>query len=239
MGGPVQVDREDCDLLSVAVCAVPARIVAASSLAFSLGAELVVDWASDGATINHARAWETACEGVDDPNDWVGVVEDDALCGSPEKIATYLREIPDDIGVLSAYLGTGVPQGSQGRIRESLKVLGTTGMIVSRVGPLNHVAVFARRKHAVLFGPTMRAQPGIACDTILDIWCQRNRVLTGIPVPSWFEHADGETTVKHQCNVSMPRKAHRYDGGSWSQGGAVALYPHTPGYSYWKDFPAR
>lgn len=219
-------------MVALTICGTASRAKRARNLQRRLGCQLVIDTHGE-PTLNHARAWRTSIATADAIGDqWCGVVEDDAICSPTlaEHLDRYLEAIPGDCGLVSAYLGTGVPRGQQGRIQQALESFTTPGIVVSRVGPLSHVAVFARTSIASQIPEMMESKPGMACDTLLDVWCQNQRILTAMPIPSWFDHSDMQTTVKHTVDVSMPRKAHRYDDSHWSPGAAVALYPNTPGY---------
>lgn len=205
---------------SIVVCGTWQRETSARALASKLGCPTVVDY-NHTPTLNHARAWEKAHARA--VGDWCGVVEDDAVVSSllVANLDQYLEQIDTDI--VSAYLGTGVPRGKQGKILQALDQL-DTGIIVSRVGVLSHVAVFMRTSLVPSIVERMRSSPGIACDTKLDVWAMNNSHLVSFPVPSWVDHEDSDTTVDHVVPLAgVERRAHRYEGGRWSPGAVVDL----------------
>lgn len=220
-------------MVSVVVCAVESRLTQAVALRQVLadaghGAVVHFD-TGEGPTLAHAHAWQAAAATA---GEWCGVVEDDALI-TPDNAARlddYLVAVPEGCDVVAAYLGTGVPQTKQSWIRAGYERLdGAPGWLESRVGPLSHVAVFIRTRRVSEAVEAMRSQPTIPCDAVLNQWCFNKRVLTALAAPSWFDHADGPTTVEHCVPVSMPRHAWRVAGQETpGQGPNCLCVPFAP-----------
>ncbi|QGH75850.1 glucosyltransferase [Gordonia phage Syleon] len=223
--------------LSITVLGVPSREQQAIALSDALESHLLID-RTCGGTTGHALAWELAAESTG-PDDWVGVVEDDAILAdgaTRDDLLAMLREAPTDI--VSGYLGRARPADAQPHIDQALKH-DPHYLVTYRL--LHHVAVFARAKHAADIASYLRKYSKFPCDEALGLWAQSAGLPIAYSVPSQFDHMDSEPVILGRTvtgNPSEPRIAWVFgDRDDWDQERTQLLDQPTVN-RYGKRFPA-
>lgn len=182
-------------MISTAVVAHEARIVAATELANSLGAVITMDDGSLGAEANHLKAWEaTAVRSAS----WALVLEDDALpvAGFIQQAEQALAAAPEP--VVSLYLGQGKPRAWQQQIIPGALANAdahqahwvTTGHVLHAVA----VAMRTELREDWLTWAPRSTRP---IDQRLSEWCRHRDHKVAYAVPSLVDHADGPTLISH------------------------------------------
>ncbi|AXQ64480.1 glucosyltransferase [Gordonia phage Neville] len=189
--------------MSLVVLTVPERLERGRALADSLGAWMWVDVHSN-PTIAHADAWKDAAQRITWSDEWVGVIEDDAIPiwdqGVGGSFRGRIENAPPRGGLLgqmlstapcnivSGYLGTSRPQSNQDDIALTLH-LSDPAWIVSRQ-LRHHVAVFMRARLVPRAVKYMREHPNTPCDEAISIWAQQALEPVAYCNPSLFDHDD-------------------------------------------------
>lgn len=182
-------------MISTAVVAHEARIVAATELATNLGAVITVDDGSLGAEGNHLKAWEATAAR---PAEWNLVLEDDAqpVRGFLEQAEQALGQAPAPI--VSFYLGRGKPKSWQHRLGRALNDADRAGAHWIDTRQLLHaVAVAMRsglREDWLEWAPTSK----LPIDERLSAWAHIRGHRIAYTIPSLIEHADGPTLIQHR-----------------------------------------
>ncbi|QNJ57159.1 glucosyltransferase [Gordonia phage Rabbitrun] len=214
--------------MKLTILTVPSRLGMATKLAAELYySPVFVDYDLN-PTLAHAHAWESGYHDRDHDDEWVGVIEDDAILadtpwvggswGDGRKfippgggaLERMLSDAPTDI--VSGYLGTGRPQSNQEDIAITLHMdPDPVWLIHHRVR--HHVAVFMRAKLVPRAVEHMRRNPNIPCDEALSIWAQQAFQPVSYCFPCMFDHDDGvlPAVQKEQRRITVddftPRRA--------------------------------
>lgn len=182
-------------MISTAVVAHEARIIAATELATSLGAVITIDDGSLGAEANHLRAWQ-ATQIAD--GDWALVLEDDAqpVPGFLEQAEHALAVSPAPI--VSFYLGRGKPKTWQHRIAQAIAQADQAqAHWIDTHFLLHAVAVAMRtelREDWLATAPTL----DFPIDQRLSEWARMRGHRIAYTLPSLVEHADWPTLIDHR-----------------------------------------
>jgi hypothetical protein len=182
-------------VISTAVVAHEARIVAATELAHALGAVITVDDGSLGAEANHLIAWEATGTAE---SEWSLVVEDDALPvpGFLEQAEQALAVAPTPI--VSFYLGKTKPKAWQHRIAQAVAHADMADAHWIDTHYLLHAVAVAMRTELredwLATAPTL----DFPIDQRLSEWARMRGHRIAYTLPSLVEHADWPTLVQHR-----------------------------------------
>lgn len=183
-------------MISIAVVAHEARIVAATELATQLGATITVDDGALRAEGNHLRAWELTSIR---PAEWALTIEDDALPvpGFLEQAERALAIAPAPI--VSLYLGRSRPPGIwQRRIAEALDEADRIDAHWIDAPHLLHAVAVAMRTDLrddwLDWAPTSQ----LPIDERLSQWARLRGHRVAYSVPSLVNHLDGPTLIQHR-----------------------------------------
>lgn len=182
-------------MISTAVVAHEARIVAATELAKNLDAVLTVDDGSLGAEANHLRAWQAT--GTAD-GDWALVLEDDA-----QPVPNFLEQAERALAmsptpIVSFYLGRGKPRTWQHRLAQGIGQADAISAHWITAPQLLHAVAVAMqadlREDWLQWAPTSK----LPIDERISAWARINGHRIAYTIPSLIEHADGPTLIEHR-----------------------------------------
>lgn len=179
---------------------------------------------------NHIRVLTHLHSIADGPQDWLVIVEDDAIPvpGFRTEASAALRCAPTELVCL--YLGTGNPSGNiQRGIREAIGTPGpwfTADFFVGAVG-------WAVRSHLV---PDLLKDIERRDDELplrVTRWSQKRGILTSYTRPSLVDHLDIDSTIASMPTherAKMPRKAWEF-GSRQNWEGRPVMLPRDPEWS--------
>lgn len=207
--------------MKLVVLTVPERSTNGRALAEDLDARLHVDMFND-PTRAHAEAWKLGLLEAESDDEWVGVIEDDAIPawwvgGSHEAIEnmntprwvggsyddTQYEETPrwgliDEMlsnapsPIVSGYLGKGRPKSMQGWAEAGTQK-DVAWLLCHRL--LHHVAVFMKASLVAQAVDQAFRFPNVPCDEALSVWAQGRGYPVAYSNPSMFDHLDAEPVV--------------------------------------------
>lgn len=195
-------------VISTAVVAHPARLIAATELAATVHGTVVIDDTGIGCNANHLRAWEltAALE-----SEWAAVFEDDAepIAGFMNQVTAALAAAPEP--VVSMYLGRTRPVRWQDRIGRAAQLADEAG---------SHWITSTHTIHAVALAVHTELLPDwldwahhntLPPDERMAAWCVARHHRVAYTWPSLVNHADGPTLVTHSNTggTTAPRRAWR------------------------------
>lgn len=201
-------------MISTAVVAHEARIIAATELATSLGAVITVDDGSLGAEGNHLKAWAATAAR---PGEWSLVLEDDAqpVPGFLEQAEAALKVSPAPI--VSFYLGKNKPKAWQHRIAQALDQADMADAHWIDTHYLLHAVAVAMRSDLrddwLATAPTL----DFPIDQRLSEWARMRGHRIAYTIPSLVEHADWPTLVQHRDRQPRTDARHAWRTGTRKQ----------------------
>lgn len=195
-------------MISTAVVAHEARLVAATELANSLGALISLDDGGKGAGGNHVDAWRLTAS---TESEWAAVLEDDA-----EPVPDFLAQAEMALAVapepvVSFYAGRTRPKRWQDCLRPATATADRIGACWLTTTLAAHAVAIAMhtdlREDWIDFATDHTLPP----DERLTAWMQARDHRIAYSWPSLVNHADGPTLVRHTHTqgVAGPRRAWR------------------------------
>lgn len=156
-----------------------------------------IDNGSMGCTENHRHVWKSLCDMANE-DDFLIVIEDDAVVAPwfREQAEMALDAVPDDVDVVSFYLGRLRPQAWQPFIEQALAQADSTDACWITSSSAIHAVCLAIRNRELAETMLICTEPfRHPIDERITLWCRQFGHKSAYSVPSLVDHADEEPII--------------------------------------------
>ena len=184
--------------LRIGVVAHEARIWQAYNVFDTVEADFMhIDNGSLGCTDNHRHVWKSLCDMATE-DEFLLVIEDDAVVTKDFRIQAEmaLAAVPDDVDVVSFYLGKARPEAWQGFIQQALTRADQDDACWLISDSSIHAVCLAIRNRELVQTMLICTQPfRHPIDERITVWCRQFGHTSAYSVPSLVDHTEGQPVV--------------------------------------------
>lgn len=187
--------------MKIGIVAHEARARQAFNLFNRVGADFIhVDSAVNpiGCAANHRHVWNALCDITTDEDEWLMVMEDDAVpCRTFREQARWaLAAAPEDVDVVSFYLGQMRPTAWQDFVRQAVAQADSERACwITSDTTLHAVCIAIRNKD--LAGRMLKLTENVARppDERISFWCRQFGHKSAYSHPSLVDHRDEDSVI--------------------------------------------
>ena len=157
-----------------------------------------IDNGSLGCAENHRHVWKSLCDKAND-DEWIIVIEDDAI--PVEQFRCHARSalasVPDDVDVVSFYLGQTRPEAWQEFVRQAVTQADSQNACwITSDTALHAVCIAIRNRELVQTMLICTEKFHRPPDERITLWCRQFGHESAYSMPSLVDHADGDTVIE-------------------------------------------